>query len=150
MTVIDYITEEVTRQGHYVQFLDGIERVGWMVNAWCYALRSRPRLPRMRDAIELGRLVEPDKNASGIRNCNVRVGPRVCPDFECVAFLLDSLFEKRDTFTPIQFYKEFELIHPFRDGNGRSGKILMAWLGSTLLQPTFPPNDLFGGWIANP
>jgi hypothetical protein len=39
-----------------------------------------------------------------------------------------------------QFYYEYENIHPFRDGNGRSGKILYNYLLGTLENPQMPPN----------
>jgi fido (protein-threonine AMPylation protein) len=39
-----------------------------------------------------------------------------------------------------QFYYEYENIHPFRDGNGRTGKILYNYLLGTLDNPKMPPN----------
>lgn len=42
------------------------------------------------------------------------------------------------------FYKMYEEIHPFSDGNGRTGKILYNYLCGTLENPIWPPN-FFGG-----
>lgn len=147
--VIAYITEEVTRQGHDVTVLDGIERVGWMLNAWAYALRCTDK-PQVNDAILLGQLIEPAKNQNGLRTGNVCVGPQRCPEWQGIGRQLGLLFDARDTLTPIEFYKEFEQIHPFVDGNGRTGKVLLNLLNGTLLQPIFPPSDLFGRPICNP
>ena len=55
MTVIKYVEEEVIRQGHNTYVLDGIERVGWMLDAWSYALGELPRKPTINDAIEIGK-----------------------------------------------------------------------------------------------
>jgi fido (protein-threonine AMPylation protein) len=72
------------------------------------------------------------------------------PSFDQVPRLLELLFEQRDAMAPLDFYREFELIHPFMDGNGRVGKILLNWLSHSLLNPFFPPSDLFGDPIRNP
>ncbi len=148
--VIEYITEEVTRQQHDVTQLDGIQRVGWMLAAWSYALSNAHRKPTIDDAILLGQLIEPDKNRNGLRRVNVRVGTRPCPHFIRVQEMLQELFDARDTLTPLEFYKRFEEVHPFVDGNGRSGKCLLAWLRGNLQAPEFPPADLFGEPIRNP
>lgn len=152
MNVIEYCTEEVTRQGHDILTLDGIERVGWMLNAWAYALDSATGgvRPSLDNVITLGRLIEPHKNKRGIRTVGVRVGSRICPPPERVLPQLELLFKQRDILTPIEFYKSFEDIHPFVDGNGRTGKILLNWLNGTLLNPIFPPSNLWGRDIRNP
>ncbi len=150
--VVEYCAEEVRRQGHDLLALDGIERVGWMLEAWAYALmRNAERRGPLGafDAVQLGRLIEPQKNFGGIRTCWVHVDGRQCPDPALVPAMLDDLF-LRDGLSSMDFYKLFEEIHPFVDGNGRTGKILLNWLSGTLLSPIFPPNDLWGGWIENP
>jgi len=43
-----------------------------------------------------------------------------------------------------EWYLAYEWIHPFRDGNGRTGKILHNWLNGTLFDPVLVP-DYFGG-----
>lgn len=151
MKVIDYVREEVYRQGHDIDSIDGIERVGWMLNAWSYALTvSQSRSPEIDDAIRLGQLMEPNKNYAGLRTVRVRVGSRLCPDPLEVQAMLCDLFTRRDSMTPLEFYKAFEEVHPFIDGNGRTGKVIMNWLGHTLLRPAFPPNDFWGRPIRNP
>lgn len=148
-----YIKEEVSRQGHDVNDpLDGGLRVQWMKTAWNWAYERslHQKRPGLCDIIEVGRRVEPHFNACGIRKCRVRVGPRLCPDPEDLPRLLDNLIENGVVLQPLEWYKEFELIHPFRDGNGRAGKILYSWIGQCMDDPKFPPNDLFGDPIMNP
>lgn len=149
--VVAYVTEEVRRQGHNVETQDGITRVGWMLMAWAYALNfGDVRKPEIEDVEKIGRLVEQSRNREGFRSVGVRVGSRLCPPPDRVESLLTALFLQRDALTALEFYKGFEEVHPFVDGNGRTGKILLNWLNGTLLKPVFPPSNLWGREIQNP
>ncbi len=169
LSVDTYIREEVRRQGHNIQQADGLMRIQWMTAAWNFAreravtpleiggdtirshsLGSLHRKPTINDALHIGKLIEPEKNKFGCRTIPVRVGPRIPPAPEEVQPLLTKLWLDRDRLPPIRFYYEFEMIHPFQDGNGRAGKVLLNWLNGSLENPIFPPADLFGYPIANP
>jgi hypothetical protein len=160
--IVEYVAEEVARQGHNPQTVDGLSRTSWMLKAWAVAidesinglhgegLIASGRDPTVEDAITLGQIIEPVTNQMGIRKHNVQVGHRLCPPPFGLRASLDTLFTKIHQLSPMQFYYQFELIHPFGDGNGRTGKILLNWINGTLQNPIFPPNDLFGHPIRNP
>lgn len=154
--VVAYCAQEVMRQGHDTEQLDGIERVGWMLDAWAYALAQRTSddvKPTIGDVIEIGKCVERRTNAYGLRRVNVMVGSKVCPRWEKVPALLSEWGEwvRLDVnVEPWDAYRRLLEIHPFEDGNGRASKIVVNWLNGTLLKPIFPPADFWGAPIRNP
>lgn len=82
--------------------------------------------------LECHRILMIDLNnriAGKIRNVNVRVGSSVKLDHNKVPERLDNLLTKYHvTEEQIkEWHLEFENIHPFEDGNGRIGRIIMNW-----------------------
>ena len=76
------------------------------------------------------------KEAGHLRVCNVRVGNRTCPHYENVPGLVSDWLShdlKKKSFDDILEYNikqshiRFEKIHPFIDGNGRTGRMIMNW-----------------------
>lgn len=79
--------------------------------------------------------------AGKIRNVNVTVGGRSCPAYYTVRNLLGTWttmmnidLSNPTQLTPKQAHIDFEHIHPFRDGNGRTGRLLMWWHEAQLAQ----------------
>jgi len=135
LSVIQYIAEEVERQGR------GPIQVSWMADAWGHAAYTKswhPTSPTLEDIVEFGRLIERDKNANGIRRVPVFIGYEEKLKAPLVEYALKSMLEHWKDMSPDQRYYEFETIHPFIDGNGRTGKILYNW--ESLERPTMPPN----------
>lgn len=88
---------------------------------------------------KLGFIIEPNKNPFGFRSQPVTVEGSIIPviDFERQII---KLFEA--DLTPIEWYKEFQLIHPFNDGNSRVGSLFYNLLDNKLIALK-PPPDLF-------
>lgn len=150
LPIVEFCAEEVRRQYLY-ESQEKKKRaplaVGWMVNAWWLALIHEGPI-NVDLIVRLGQYIEPHQNMEGLRRHGVRVGDRICPDWQDVPRLISQLCEHGGALDAGEFYYEFEMIHPFGDGNGRTGKVLFNHRNGTLLAPEFPPS--YFGPIVNP
>ena len=168
--VRSFILGEVERQHWHIGTLDYARRVEWMTDAWMWAMdRADIRdgvignLPTVDDMLFIARQIELHMNRDGYRRVSVQIGDRVAPSPNDVPMLVERLWQRINDVMPVQgvggprqllddvepmtadeFYLEFEMIHPFGDGNGRTGKILHNWLLGTLDNPVLVA-DYFGG-----
>jgi hypothetical protein len=129
----DFCVEEVKRQKR------GAEQVEWMIEAWCYALDASFQDITLIQM--LGHLVERESNTKNTwRNVPVKVGKDTPPHPSEIADRMERWVSCVFDMTPLEAYIEFEKIHPFKDGNGRVGKIIFNFLVGTMDYPIFPPN----------
>jgi hypothetical protein len=105
---------------------------------------AEERDPSVGAILALGSSVEPAKNYNGFRKTPVMIaGAEVQPvHHSLVEGAIVNLCKYGKDLSPEEFYKEFETIHPFIDGNGRVGALLFNWLNGSLYMP-IPAPDCF-------
>lgn len=54
-------------------------------------------------------------------------GPKIKAELAELLTVLHNTIEGHSRITPWEAHVEYETLHPFTDGNGRSGRVLWAW-----------------------
>jgi Fic family protein len=102
------------------------------VNAWEYLKKfNKIGLEQILEVHKRIMLSRNSKIAGKLRNCNVFVGGRSCPYYTLVSGLLREWINKykkvKTEEEAKQAHIDFEHIHPFEDGNGRTGRLIWLW-----------------------
>lgn len=70
-----------------------------------------------------------------LTNTNVFIGGNIATKPEHIEVLMEHWIDIQQTADPIEAHIFFEKIHPFVDGNGRTGRLLMWWMQWKRNQP---------------
>jgi len=90
----------------------------------------------------LAEMIEP-RNSKGYRQTLVTFASgKKGLNAELIERAMSNLLNGSQFLSAIDFYREFQLVHPFEAGNGRVGALLFNLLNGTMETPIQPP-DIF-------
>ena len=136
-------------QSNLIEGVSDPREIPKSVRAWTFLSSLKPEEFTDQCVFDVHRLVMDGlmhpADVGHYRVVGVQVGGRVCPHPLQVPELLNTWIadmRHQDDLDPKIKHVQFEKIHPFRDGNGRVGRLLMWWHEANLgLKPTLIKYD---------
>lgn len=134
LATIEWAARECTWQR------SGEMSVLWMIKGWNYMNHVAVAPLQLSHILDISVIVEPRSNDGRLRDIDVRVGFDHKMPWREVPESLEKLIAMQDELEPAEWYRQYEEIHPFKDGNGRTGSILFNWLGGAFDGLQEPPD----------
>lgn len=131
-----FLISKAIRESNHIEGVWDEEEVAQSLVAWRFLIEQEVLttgvLLELHRLVMLNLLPEGRGQRGQYRLTNVTVGDRLCPHYLEIPFLIDGWLnlmrpQNLEMLTPTYTHIEFEHIHPFIDGNGRTGRMLMWW-----------------------
>ena len=133
----NYLFNDIVPKGHTKKELHMASN---MINAWDYLEKNQKKFPEKNDLFKLHEFVnkniESDETLGKYKKSQNYIGDVYTTSYLFTEERMNSLilwikksFRKINDFeVAFQSHAQFEIIHPFIDGNGRIGRLLLNWL----------------------
>jgi len=133
----NYLFNDIVPKGHTKKELHMASN---MINAWDYVEKNKKKIPEHKDLFKLhefvNRNIETEETLGKYKKAQNYIGDIYTTSYLFTEEKMDLLlkwvsksFKKINDFeVAFQSHAQFEIIHPFIDGNGRVGRLLLNWI----------------------
>lgn len=125
---------EYIRESNLIEGIDADEEIAQSMMAWSYLVLQQklthPVICHVQRMITVNQTDLAPHERGYYRDAakvNVTVGNYLAPNYTLVKPLMDNWLLDYTDLKPMEAHCRFEAVHPFVDGNGRTGRMLLWW-----------------------